>query len=247
MPVSAEEKRVTAADCNFSLHPDEFLQSQSRVRMGVHRKTQQLDRLAAAVQNLDPASVARRNFIDEEIFSKLEKSNVRSAPLATDEEFLRRVMLDLTGRIPSPADVRGFVSNPDPGKRSGMIDQLLKSPEFTDKWAWWMSDLLQVNAAASNVNRGINGRNAFYAWIRAKVSEDSSLKDIAYQCVTGSGNSYLMEEGASNYVINSITPMGPSQDQYDTMFSRSASTFLGMGYYDCILCHNGRGRLDALS
>lgn len=247
VPASADERTVSLGDCSFSSNPDDFLQSQARVRSGVHRKLQALGRQSAIERNADPSSIVRKNFIDEEIFKKLADSKVRSAPLSTDEEFLRRVTLDLTGRIPSPADVRSFLANSDPDKRNQLIDTLLQSAEFSDKWTWWMSDLLQVNATASNVNRGINGRNAFNLWVRAKVTEDASLKDIAYQCITGSGNSYLMEEGASNFVINSITPMGPIQDQYDTMLSRTASTFLGLGYYDCLMCHNGRGHLDQLS
>jgi hypothetical protein len=245
-PVSAADKTVTIADCTYASRPDEFLQSQARVRAGINRKLLLLRRSSVS-QTVDPASVSLRNFIDEEIFGKLQESGVRAAALTTDEEFLRRVMLDLTGRIPSPDDVRSFVSTDHPGKRDALIDKLINSPEFVDKWTWWLSDLLQVTATASNFSRQINGRNAFYMWIKAKVSENVSLKDIAYQCVTGSGNNFLMEEAASNFVVNSITPMGPIQDQYDSMLSKTASTFLGMAYYDCILCHNGRGHLDQLS
>ncbi|MCC6393156.1 MAG: DUF1553 domain-containing protein [Bryobacterales bacterium] len=244
LSVSGADKTVTIGDCTYASRPDEFLQSQTRVRAGINRK---LLLRGSAGRTADPASIPVRNFVDEEIFGKLQESGVRAAAVSTDEEFLRRVMLDLTGRIPSPNDVRSFVSDGDPGKRDALIDKLINSSEFVDKWTWWLSDLLQVNATASNFSRQINGRNAFYLWIKAKVSENASLKDIAYQCVTGSGNNFLMEEAASNFVVNSITPMGPIQDQYDSMLSKTASTFLGMAYYDCILCHNGRGHLDQLS
>lgn len=49
-----------------------------------------------------------RNFIDEQIFSKMQREGIPHAPLATDQEFLRRVMLDLTGRIPTPSKSASF-------------------------------------------------------------------------------------------------------------------------------------------
>ncbi|MBI3679662.1 MAG: DUF1553 domain-containing protein [Acidobacteria bacterium] len=247
IPASADDKVVTAADCSFLVQPDEFLLSQSRARQAAHTRASKLERPAQRASSVDPASIPRRNFIDEEIFGRLQSMQVRSAPLAGDDEFLRRVMLDLTGRIPSPEDVRAFVSSADPDKRAALIDKLIASPEFVDKWAWWFADLLQVNATASNVNRQINGRNAFYQWIKVQVAENTSIGGIAYQAVSASGSNYLMESGAVNFVINSTTPMGPIQDQYDTMLAKTASAFLGLGYYDCLLCHNGRGHLDQLS
>ncbi|MBL8233535.1 MAG: DUF1553 domain-containing protein [Bryobacterales bacterium] len=243
---SADERGITAADCNYLIQPDEFLSGQSRARQRTVDSLAKLGRMAAS-QNVDPNSIQRRNFIDHEIFGKLAEAKVASAPLTSDGEFLRRVTLDLTGRIPSPEDHAAFLADSNPSKREALIDKLIASPEFIDKWTWWLGDLMQVNATSTNVNRQINGRNAYYLWLRSMVSDNGSLKDIAYQAVTGSGSNFLMETGASNFVAGSITPGGPVQDQYDTMFSKSASTFLGMGYYDCILCHNGRGHLDQLS
>src|SRR5207249_2432249 len=126
---------------------------------------------------VDASSLPRRNFIDDEIFNKLASLGVQSAPLSTDEEFYRRVTLDLTGRIPSSAVVRAFVASTDPNKRSAAIDQLLNLPEFADKWTMWLGDLLQNNANATNLNRNIDGRNAFYQFIRNSVQAGLSLQD----------------------------------------------------------------------
>lgn len=243
---SANERGITTADCNYLTQPDEFLNGHARALQRTVDHLTKLGRRATA-RNLDPNEIPRRNFIDDEIFGKLAESNVASAELSSDSEFLRRVTLDLTGRIPSPEDLAAFLANADPNKREALIDSLIASPEFIDKWTWWLSDLMQVNATATNVNRQINGRNAFSLWLRSTLSDNGSLKDIAYQAVTGSGTNFLMENGASNFVVNSITPGGPVQDQYDSMLSKTATTFLGMGYYDCVLCHNGRGHLDQLS
>ena len=69
----------------------------------------------------------RRNFIDEQIFGKMERERIPHAPLASDYEFLRRVTLDLTGRIPSSEDVRSSSADTDPAKRDKVIDRLLAS------------------------------------------------------------------------------------------------------------------------
>ena len=71
------------------------------------------DRVTAGLPRpATPAGRApRRNFIDEYIFGKMERDGVLHAPLALDQEFFRRVTLDLTGRIPSPDELREFLSN----------------------------------------------------------------------------------------------------------------------------------------
>src|SRR5437867_872543 len=83
------------------------------------RKT--LDQFSGAVQSHLPPPptipASRRNFIDDYIFGKLERDRVPRAYLCTDAEFLRRVSLDLTGRLPEPDAIRKFVDDTGPGKR----------------------------------------------------------------------------------------------------------------------------------
>lgn len=82
------------------------------------------ERLRPSVAGENAAPVSRRNLIDEFIFAKLEKDGVPHAPLSSDEEFFRRVHIDLTGRIPHGDELRGFVSSRDPQKRDKLIDAL---------------------------------------------------------------------------------------------------------------------------
>ena len=67
----------------------------------------------------------RKNFIDDHIFGKMERDGIPSAPLSTDEEFFRRVHLDLWGRIPSGGEVRKFLKDSDPNKRDKLIERML--------------------------------------------------------------------------------------------------------------------------
>ena len=78
----------------------------------------------------DPAAVPRQNLIDEHIFGRMEADGIPNAPPATDEEFFRRIHLDLIGRIGDPDALAEFQSSNDPEKRAKLIDQLVGSKPF---------------------------------------------------------------------------------------------------------------------
>ena len=108
----------------------------------------------------------RKNFIDEYIFGRMERDGIQPAPISSDEEFLRRIYLDVTGRIPSADQVRSFVNDTDPEKRNAVIDSLIGSPEFVDKWTMFFGDLFKNDGPSANVNRYLQGRDAFYAFLK---------------------------------------------------------------------------------
>src|SRR5262249_36064246 len=78
--------------------------------------------------------IPRKNFIDEHIFGRIERDNIPHAPLAGDEEFLRRVYVDTVGFLPTPEKIRSFVADTDPNKRDKLIDSLIGTEEFADQW-----------------------------------------------------------------------------------------------------------------
>jgi hypothetical protein len=253
---AADEEEVipSAKDCSFNSAPEEFLSAQSRIRTEISDRLRKLGaaRLSAsaAPSTVAASSVPRRNFIDEQIFGKMAQAGADSAPLTTDEEFVRRITLDVTGRIPTAQQVRDFIAIADPNKRNDLIGKLLYSPEFVDKWTLWFGDLLQNNAAAlstAGFSRQIDGRNAYYNYIRKSIAEEKSIHDIAWEAVASSGNNYISETAASNFAINGHAANGPAQDTYDMMLMKTATAFLGMAHYDCLACHNGRGHLETLS
>src|SRR5262249_49864664 len=129
-------KTPSVADCTYQVDPDRFRAAESRVRRQVNDKIVKLSRVArpAAAAPIEAESIPQRNFIDQEIFGKLTRMNVPSAQLSSDAEFLRRVTLDLTGRIPSSDDVRAFLADDTENKRDLLINRLLFSPEFADRW-----------------------------------------------------------------------------------------------------------------
>jgi Protein of unknown function (DUF1553)/Protein of unknown function (DUF1549) len=244
--VSLAQFHASGDNCTFKADPDAFLQQQARASHTLYRRMATFDQQSPSLKAADTPLV-HKNFIDDEIFAAMDAAGIAPAPLSSDEEFLRRVTLDLTGRIPSSADVRAFVANPDPGKRSVVINNLLYTPAFTDKWTMWFGDLVENNASAVNVTRNISGRNALYKFLWLNVTDDRvSLKDTVYNLITSSGNNYD-EPNASGYIMGAIAPGGPIQDEYDMLVYKTAKEFLGLGNYDCLLCHNGRGHLDSLN
>src|SRR5262249_15759435 len=98
----------------------------------------------------DPQFVAaplpRDNLIDPPVVPNLPNLNrmkLTPSPPATDEEFLRRVYLDLIGVQPRPDEVRAFLADKDPAKRAKVAEALFGRPEFVDHWSLKWGDLLQ--------------------------------------------------------------------------------------------------------
>ncbi len=249
----SDDQGVSIADCRYANNPQEFLGRQARIFRQTNQRIARLSgsaRLSSVGSHaVSSGSVPRRNFIDQEIFGRLAAANVASAPVSSDTEFLRRITLDLTGRLPEPDAVRAFLADTSDGKRDALIERLLSAPEFNEKWTQWMGDLLQNTATLTNaaINRSAGGRNAFHAYIKDAVSRDKSLSVIATEVITGRGNNFDMASGAANFPLGASTSMGPVQDTYDTMLAKTTATFLGISSYDCLLCHTGRGHLDQLS
>ena len=86
----------------------------------------------------DYPEISTRTKTDELVVAKLRKLGIIPSAQCTDEEFLRRVSLDLTGSLPLPQEIRSFLTNRSPLKRSKKIDELLKRPAYA---AWWTTKL----------------------------------------------------------------------------------------------------------
>ena len=240
--------QVSLADCTFAGRQDEFLGRAARARRDAAQRVIRLATSGAA-RPVAAAEIPRRNFIDDEILGALATRNVPAAPLSGDEEFFRRIHLDLTGRLPDAAAIRVFVADTAQDKRDAVIDRLLDSPEFNDRWTQWMGDWLQNTSTLLNaaVNRGVPGRNAFHNYLRDAVRSDKSLATLAKEVVAAQGSTTQDATGAANFPLGASTSMGPAQDTYDTMLARTTLTFLGVSAYDCLLCHNGRGHLTLVN
>ena len=184
------------------------------------------------------------NEIDGEIFAKLAAANIEPARVAGDEEFLRRIYVDLTGTIPAASEVEAFLNDPASDKRSKKIDELLRSEAFTDRWTMWFGDLVQ-NVQISNSSREYYlGRNAYYAWIRESIATNKPYDAMVRELLAGEGINFNV--GVANYVVRQMQNNGPPQDTYDNLAAHSAEKFLGMPML-CISCHDGAGHLELVN
>jgi len=91
------------------------------------------------------------NTIDRYLFKAMEDAGVAPAPPTTDYEFIRRVTLDLTGRIPTPDAVTTFVNDPTPDKRAKYVDSMLASSQWVDKWTMYFGDFLKNNSQNTQI------------------------------------------------------------------------------------------------
>lgn len=210
-------------------------------------RTQAVAKALAAVSDGPPALEAGpgSSTIDPYIFSALEKNKIAPANLTSDAAFLRRATLDLTGRIPSADEVVAFLADNDPQKRARLIDRLLDSPEWVDRWTFWLGDLLKNNTRSTQVVRYNEGRDALNRFLRASLEENKPYNQFVAELIIASGDSF--EKGEVNFPVGGIMSMGPVQDTYDKQWVQVATTFLGLKNFDCLLCHNGAGHLNAVN
>ena len=184
--------------------------------------------------------------IDANLFMAMQAAGVAPAPATTDFEFIRRVTLDLTGRIPAPDRVISFVNDASPNKRAALIDELLARPEWTDKWTMYFGDLYQNNSRNSQIPRFAQGRNAFYQYIHDSLAANKPYDQMAREVISAQGPD-TFSQGELNWIIGGVVTGGPAQDIWDQQAANVADTFLGIAHMNCLLCHNGRGHLDSLS
>ena len=242
-------------DCSFLKDPGQFTSDVERSRKDRSDLTGKVamyvssallgDQYQPTVQTLAAAAIPRKNFIDDAVFGRMATAGIQSAPLASDVEFLRRVTLDLTGRIPSGADVVRFVNDPNPSKRDLKVDALIGLPEFVDKWTMFLGDLYKNNASNNNVNRDVNGRDTFYLYLKDAVSTNKPYDQLARELISATGDSFA--QGQVNWPVGNTIAMGPVQDTYDGHAVNLASMFLGINVADCLLCHDGARHLDQVN
>ncbi|HVJ79974.1 MAG TPA: DUF1549 domain-containing protein [Planctomycetia bacterium] len=163
------------------------------------------------------------NFIDEIVLEKLKELNVPPSPHASDEEFLRRVTIDTTGALPTPAQREAFLTDPAATRREKLVDRLLASPEFVDYWTYRWSDLLLVNSDRLRPPAMF----AYSRWIRERVAAGTPWDALVRELLVAQGSS--LENGAVNFFALHPDPM--------ELIETVSTAFMGMPL-NCCRCHN---------
>jgi hypothetical protein len=177
----------------------------------------------------DPAPTA--SVIDAEVNRRLAEIKVPASPRADDAEFLRRVTLDLTGRIPTYQQTVSFLDSKDPDKRRKLIDELLDSPAYGEHFAAvWRSRLVPREL---NVNgKGGNSHGAFGPWLAEQFNDNRGWNAIVAEMLTATGTP------ADNPAAAFLLANGEnSQPQPNKAAGAVAALFLGVNLR-CAECHN---------
>ena len=167
------------------------------------------------------------NFIDKFVLAKLKKLNIRPSTLTTDDVFMRRVYLDTIGRLPSPDEIRTFLSDTSPDKRSKLIDMLLDTPEWVNLRTLKLADMLRIHPRSlGNGAFGERGATLFHEWVHAAVSENRPYNEVVRELITARGSTY--QHGPTNYYRIERQPAGRAET--------TAQVFLGIRL-SCARCH----------
>ena len=167
------------------------------------------------------------NFIDEFVFAKLKKLNVRPSALTSDDTFIRRVYLDTIGRLPTPDEVKAFLADTRPDKRAILIDMLLDMQEWVDLRTLKVADMLRIHPRRlGNGAFGERGATLFHEWVRGAVSENRPYDEVVRELITARGSTY--QHGPTNYYRIEQQPAGRAET--------TAQVFLGIRL-SCARCH----------
>jgi len=165
------------------------------------------------------------NYIDTLVYQKLQKVRVAPAPICSDDEFLRRVYLDLTGLPPTSDQVRAFLADQRDSrvKRDELVDQLVGSAEFVEHWTNKWADMLQVNGKFL----GEDGAWAMRNWIRQAVAANMPYDRFVFEVLTARGSN--RESPPASYFKTLRAP--------DVVMENTTQLFLGVRF-SCNKCHD---------
>lgn len=169
------------------------------------------------------AAVAAK--VDQLIDAGLAQGQVTPAGRCNDEDFLRRVSLDLIGKLPSTQTVSLFVLNPDPNKREKLIDQLLASDDYGHNWSRYWRDVVFTPATS---NRARIGEPSFERWMTQQLNENQHWDKIVTAMLTATGD--VRENGATALFT-------AHEAQPPEVTAEATRIFLGI-QIQCANCHD---------
>ncbi len=193
-------------------------------RFETHTVGSQFIVLPKGLQYEDPKT-PENNYIDALVNAKLRKLRIVPSELCSDEEFLRRVFVDITGTMPTVAEHAKFLADTDPAKREKLVDDLLGRKEFVDIWVMKWAELLQVRTIANRVEK--KPMLAYYNWLKEKIASNTPTDKMVQELLGARGGSF--SSPATNYYQTETETLKVSENV--------AQVFMGMRI-QCAQCHN---------
>ena len=163
------------------------------------------------------------NYVDELVDAKLQQLKYQPAGLASDEEFLRRVHLDVIGQLPTLEETKAFLAGTTQDKRAKLIDKLLERPEHAKFWALKWGDLLRLTSAQV----GNSGVFKYHRWVERAFETNMPYDQFARELISASGSTL------DNPVANFYRTTTSADDCVESI----SQVFLG-ARLQCAKCHN---------
>lgn len=171
------------------------------------------------------AKPTTQNYIDDLVYDKLERVKILPADICSDEDFVRRIYIDITGLPPTVEQVRQFLESEQPSKqrRDNLIDQLVGSKEYIEHWTNRWADLLQVNRKFL----GEEGAVALRNWIKQSVAVNKPYNQFAHEILTANGSTIENPPAAYYKIIRDPA----------TLMENTTHLFLAVRF-NCNKCHD---------
>jgi len=179
--------------------------------------------LAGEISDDYYADLPRNNFIDDKVWDKLQLLGITASSPAVDSKIVRRLFIDIIGRLPTPQEAQQYINDTTPDKQAKLVDWLLEQPEYADHWANKWTDLLRPNPYRVGIKAVLNYDN----WIREAFRENRPYDQFVRGLVTAEGSTF--RNGASTLFRDRRSP-----DEVTTLVSQ---LFLGIRL-DCAKCHH---------
>ena len=164
------------------------------------------------------------NYVDEFTHQKLVRLRINPSDLCTDEEFLRRVHLDICGTLPSSDEYRTFLESTDPAKRDHLVDSLLERKEFVEMWVMKWSELLMIRTSNQITYKAML---LYYNWLQQRIQANVPVNELFRELLASKGGTF--SNAATNYYQNETDTLKVAENV--------AQVFLGMRI-QCAQCHN---------
>jgi len=164
------------------------------------------------------------NAIDEAVHRKLLKLRINPSDRCGDEEFLRRVSLDICGVLPTADEYRSFIASTDADKRAHLVDALLDRKEFVEMWVMKWSELLMIRTSQQISYKAML---LYYNWLQERIQANVPIDHMVRELLSASGGTFT--NAATNYYQNETDTLKVAENV--------AQVFLGMRI-QCAQCHN---------
>lgn len=165
-------------------------------------------------------------FIDQQIRQGWADNEIEPSQVATEEEWVRRIYLDLCGRIPTLTEVKGFLEDKNPRKKAMLIESLLENEDYVRNFTTIWTNNSIGRGTPQRVSR--TGMEKFY---REAFARNRPWDEIVVDIVTASG--HYEENGAVNYILAQMQ----NQDEGVQLTAMTTRLFLGL-QVQCTQCHN---------